>query len=61
VATTEETRSLIPTLPGHFYVDPQVFAAEQLKIFSRLWFWSRMGSRSEPIALLPSLRIGCRS
>ena len=38
MATTEETRSLIPTLPGHFYVDPELFRHEQSKIFSRLWF-----------------------
>ena len=38
MATTEETRSLLPTLPGHYYVDPDVFGAEQQKIFSRDWF-----------------------
>jgi Rieske 2Fe-2S family protein len=29
--------SLIPTLPGRYYTDPGVFAAEQAAIFESLW------------------------
>ncbi|WP_430783359.1 aromatic ring-hydroxylating oxygenase subunit alpha [Actinoplanes sp. G11-F43] len=32
------TTSLIPTLPGHFYTDPAVFAQEQSRIFETMWF-----------------------
>ncbi|GGC89432.1 (2Fe-2S) ferredoxin [Tersicoccus solisilvae] len=32
------SESLIPTLPGHTYVDPAVFAAEQDRILERMWF-----------------------
>jgi glycine betaine catabolism A len=31
--------SLTPTLPGHAYTDPQVFAAEAERIFSREWIY----------------------
>jgi Rieske 2Fe-2S family protein len=37
VDTTEETQSLIPTLPGNYYVDPRLFLDEQSRIFSELW------------------------
>jgi Rieske 2Fe-2S family protein len=29
---------LIPTLPGRYYTDPGIFAAEQAAIFESLWF-----------------------
>jgi Rieske 2Fe-2S family protein len=32
------TSSLISTLPGRSYTDPEVFAEEQVKIFENLWF-----------------------
>ncbi len=41
VSTTPSTRlpaSLIPTLPGHYYTDPEIFALEQERIFERMWF-----------------------
>ncbi|TMF00563.1 MAG: aromatic ring-hydroxylating dioxygenase subunit alpha [Chloroflexi bacterium] len=38
MAKTEETRSLLATLPGRYYVDPDVFEAEQTRIFARDWF-----------------------
>lgn len=31
--------TLIPTLPGHAYTDPQVFAAEAQRIFSQEWVY----------------------
>ncbi len=30
--------SLIPTLPGHTYVDKDIFRAEQEQIFEKMWF-----------------------
>ncbi len=30
--------SLIPTLAGHYYTDPDVFAREQQHIFEQMWF-----------------------
>ncbi|MGW8376629.1 aromatic ring-hydroxylating dioxygenase subunit alpha [Streptomyces sp. ODS28] len=35
---TPEATSLIATLPGHCYTDPEVFRQEQEKIFESLWF-----------------------
>ena len=32
------TSSLLPTLAGHHYTDPSIFAREQDLIFERLWF-----------------------
>jgi Rieske 2Fe-2S family protein len=37
VARRELVESLIPTLPGAFYVDPEIFEAEQRDVFSRQW------------------------
>jgi Rieske 2Fe-2S family protein len=30
--------SLIATLPGHYYTDPEVFALEQERVFQSLWY-----------------------
>ena len=30
--------SLISTLAGHYYTDPEVFSLEQEKIFEAMWF-----------------------
>ncbi|MFD4676019.1 aromatic ring-hydroxylating dioxygenase subunit alpha [Lentzea sp. NPDC058450] len=35
---TELPSSLIPTLPGHTYTDPQIFELEQQNIFEQMWF-----------------------
>ncbi|BBH68813.1 (2Fe-2S) ferredoxin [Actinoplanes sp. OR16] len=32
------TESLMPTLPGHYYTDPEIFALEQSRIFETMWF-----------------------
>jgi Rieske 2Fe-2S family protein len=36
--------SLISTLPGRYYTDPGIFAAEQQKIFETMWFCAARGS-----------------
>ncbi|MBU2662589.1 aromatic ring-hydroxylating dioxygenase subunit alpha [Actinoplanes bogorensis] len=38
------TSSLIPTLAGHYYTDPAIFAREQEAIFERMWFCAARGS-----------------
>ncbi|MEU4221089.1 aromatic ring-hydroxylating dioxygenase subunit alpha [Actinoplanes sp. NPDC026623] len=35
--------SLLPTLPGAYYTDPAVFAAEQERIFEAMWFCAVRG------------------
>ncbi|WNV83837.1 aromatic ring-hydroxylating dioxygenase subunit alpha [Umezawaea sp. Da 62-37] len=40
----EQPDSLIPTLGGRFYTDPEVFAAEQERIFEQMWFCAVRGS-----------------
>jgi Rieske 2Fe-2S family protein len=32
------TASIIPTLPGHYYTDPEIFAREQQHLFEKMWF-----------------------
>src|ERR1700730_9848464 len=61
VATTEETRSLIPTLPGHFYVDPAVFLSEQSKIFSKLWFCTARASELKTPGSFQTFEVGGES
>ncbi|MDH6133336.1 Rieske 2Fe-2S family protein [Kitasatospora sp. MAA4] len=36
--TSELPPSLLPTLPGSSYTDPQIFAREQERIFEQMWF-----------------------
>jgi Rieske 2Fe-2S family protein len=38
MTSTQLPESLISTLPGRYYTDPQVFALEQAKIFEDMWF-----------------------
>ena len=35
---THTPSSLIPTLPGPYYTDAAIFAAEQERIFEQMWF-----------------------
>jgi Rieske 2Fe-2S family protein len=37
-ATDDLPASLIRTLPGEYYTDPDIFAAEQAAVFESLWF-----------------------
>jgi Rieske 2Fe-2S family protein len=61
VATTGKMRSLIPTLPGHFYMDPEVFLAEQAKIFSRLWFCTARASELSTPGSFQTFEVGGES
>ncbi|WP_328809009.1 aromatic ring-hydroxylating oxygenase subunit alpha [Nonomuraea montanisoli] len=37
-ASPSTTSSVIPTLPGRYYTDPELFALEQKNIFEAMWF-----------------------
>jgi Rieske 2Fe-2S family protein len=48
-ATGALPASLLPTMPGHYYNDPAIFALEQAKIFEAMWFCAiRSSDVSEP-------------
>jgi len=38
MTTVSSPASLLPTPPGRSYVDPSLFADEQMQIFERMWF-----------------------
>ncbi len=49
MTSTSLPPSLIQTLPGRLYTDPEVFALEQARIFEKMWFAvARSGELSEP-------------
>ena len=49
MTSTSLPPSLIQTLPGRLYTDPEVFAQEQVRIFESMWFAvARSGELSEP-------------
>ncbi|MFI7543868.1 aromatic ring-hydroxylating dioxygenase subunit alpha [Actinoplanes sp. NPDC049599] len=41
---TDLPASLLRTLPGAYYTDPAIFAAEQARIFEQLWFCALRGA-----------------
>lgn len=38
MTSTDQASSLISTLPGHYYTDPELFSLEQDRIFGAMWF-----------------------
>ncbi|PRY31973.1 aromatic ring-hydroxylating oxygenase subunit alpha [Pseudosporangium ferrugineum] len=44
MTATELPPSLLPTLPGRYYTDPAVFAAEQERVFEAMWFCAVRGA-----------------
>ena len=49
MTTTDLPASLIPTLAGHYYTDPAIFALEQSSIFEKMWFCAvRSADLAEP-------------
>ncbi|MBA8824014.1 Rieske 2Fe-2S family protein [Saccharopolyspora lacisalsi] len=49
MTTTESSQSLMPTLAGHYYTDPAIFALEQSRIFETQWFCAvRSADIAEP-------------
>ena len=53
--------SLIPTLPGHYYTDPEVFAREQSRIFETMWFCAVRASDLPNPGSFRSVQVGRES
>lgn len=53
--------SLIPTLPGHYYTDPAVFAREQARIFETMWFCAVRASDLPNPGSFRSVQVGRES
>ncbi|SDT46262.1 aromatic ring-hydroxylating oxygenase subunit alpha [Actinoplanes derwentensis] len=59
--TTSLPASLIPTLPGHYYTDPAVFALEQSRIFENMWFCAVRASELPNPGSFKSVEVGRES
>ncbi|MEU9133567.1 aromatic ring-hydroxylating dioxygenase subunit alpha [Kitasatospora sp. NPDC048540] len=59
--TTELPPSLIPTLPGSSYTDPQIFALEQEKIFERMWYCAVRASDLDKPGSFRTVQVGRES
>lgn len=55
------TPSLLPTLPGTYYTDPAIFAAEQQRIFEAMWFCAVRGTDVGTPGAFRTVRIGAES
>jgi Rieske 2Fe-2S family protein len=55
------TASLVPTLPGAYYTDPDVFAAEQEHIFERMWLCVVRSSDVGRPGMFRTVRVGRES
>jgi len=55
------TSSLLPTLPGHHYTDPSIFAAEQELIFEQMWFCAARGEDVATPGAFRTVRVGRES
>ncbi|GLW32822.1 aromatic ring-hydroxylating oxygenase subunit alpha [Actinoplanes regularis] len=53
--------SLLPTLPGRYYTDPSIFAAEQEAIFERMWFCAVRGSDVAEPGMFRTVTVGRES
>ncbi|MEV6631073.1 aromatic ring-hydroxylating dioxygenase subunit alpha [Actinoplanes sp. NPDC051470] len=53
--------SLIPTLPGHHYTDPSVFALEQDRVFEQMWFCAIRSSDIGTPGAFRTARVGRES
>ena len=53
--------SLISTLPGRYYTDPQIFALEQAKIFEDMWFCAARGSDLPTPGSFRTVQVGSES
>jgi Rieske 2Fe-2S family protein len=55
------TSSLLPTLPGAYYTDPSIFAAEQAVIFERMWLCVARGEEVGTPGAFRTSRVGRES
>lgn len=53
--------SLISTLPGRYYTDPQIFAVEQATIFEDMWFCAVRGSDIPNAGDFRTVQVGTES
>lgn len=60
-SVTELPASLIRTLPGRYYTDPQLFALEQAKIFEDMWFCVARGSDIPTPGSFRTVQVGTES
>jgi len=61
VTSTQLPESLISTLPGRYYTDPQVFALEQARIFEDMWFCAVRGSDIPAAGDFRTVQVGTES
>ncbi|MEY9849067.1 Rieske 2Fe-2S family protein [Streptacidiphilus sp. BW17] len=61
MTATELPPSLISTLPGSSYTDPQVFAREQEKIFESLWFCAVRAAELDAPGRFQTVQVGRES
>ncbi|CAL9383835.1 aromatic ring-hydroxylating oxygenase subunit alpha [Streptomyces sp. enrichment culture] len=61
MTTTPITPSLIATLPGRYYTDPDVFRQEQEHVFESLWFCAVRSSDLDRPGAFRTVRVGRES
>ncbi|MFD1537613.1 aromatic ring-hydroxylating oxygenase subunit alpha [Nonomuraea guangzhouensis] len=59
--TTSTTSSVIPTLPGRYYTDPEIFALEQRNIFETMWFCAVRSSDLPKPGAFKTVQVGTES
>ena len=55
------TPSLIPTLPGHHYTDPALFATEQERVFEQMWACVVRGADIADPGMFKTVQVGRES
>ena len=51
----------MPTLPGHHYTDPALFAAEQERVFEQMWFCVVRGADIADPGMFKTVQVGRES
>ncbi|MFD4634579.1 aromatic ring-hydroxylating dioxygenase subunit alpha [Streptomyces sp. NPDC058284] len=61
MTTTPLPPSLIATLPGHYYTDPEIFRQEQEHVFEALWFCAVRATDLDVPGAFRTVRVGRES
>ncbi|MEV8044383.1 aromatic ring-hydroxylating dioxygenase subunit alpha [Streptomyces griseoluteus] len=61
MTTTPVSPSLIPTLPGRYYTDPEVFRREQEALLESMWFCAVRGADLDRPGAFRTVRVGRES
>lgn len=61
MTTTPLPPSLIATLPGHYYTDPDIFRQEQERLFESMWFCAVRGADLERPGAFRTVQVGRES